>query len=203
MGVYSDEERAASNFKNDLAGAEPAEQLAFDIVSRLHKDCWYVRSEGYEPRGDMYCGHCQTWVEVKYDHLYGKTGNVFIEIDTLKKSQAKYILFVVEEWRGGKPTGEISPFITVMDFNKLRNACRLLYSKGQKPVAGGEFKKMQGYPIKLKVLQQADWVATIHAKASKAPIAELLQRKYNKLHGEQRDDTYRGRYTKPAYRKRY
>lgn len=151
----------------------------------------------------MYCSHCREWVEVKYDQLYGKTGNVFVEIDTLKHSQAKYIIFVTEVWQGGKPTGELSPFLTVMDFAKLRNACRLLYSKGQKPVAGGEFKKMQGYPLKLSLLQKADWVATIHAKASKATIAELLQRKYNKVHGEQRDDTYRGPYKRPAYRQRY
>lgn len=191
---YSKEERAASNFTNDLAGAEPAEQLAFEIVTRLEKGCWYVRSEGYEPRGDMYCGHCQTWVEVKYDHLYGKTGNVFIEFDTLKHSKAKYILYVLEDWKAGKPTGQISPFITLMDFEKLREACRLLYKKGQKPVAGGEFKKMQGYPIKLDVLRKADWVTTIHAKASKATMAELLQRKYNKQHGEQRDSRQRRYY---------
>lgn len=195
MGVYNDEERAASNFANDLANAKPAEDLVFNLIRKLQPQCWYVQSEGYEPRGDMYCSHCREWLEVKYDHLYGKTGNVFVELETLKHSEAKYILFVTEVWEQGKPTGRISPFITVMDYAKLKHACRLLYSKGQKPVAGGEFKKMQGYPIKLRVLQQADWVATIHAQASKATIAELLQRKYNKVHGEQRD--YRQR---PSYR---
>lgn len=200
---YSDEERAASNFTNDLANARPAEDLVFNVMRRLQPQCWYEQSEGYEPRGDMYCSHCREWQEVKYDHLYGRTGNIFIELDTLKHSEATYIFYVLEIWRDGKPTGELSPFITVMDFNKLRNACRQLYAKGIKPTAGGEFKKMQGYPIKLSVLQKADWVATIHAKASKATIAELLQRKYNKLHGEQRDEPHRGRYTKPGYRQRY
>lgn len=195
---YSKDERAASNFKNDLENAKPAEELVLQIVSRLQPQCWYVASEGYEPRGDMFCSHCKEWLEVKFDHLYGRTGNVFVELDTLKHSEAKYIFFVTEVWRDGKATGEISEFISVMDYAKLKHACRLLYSKGIKPVAGGEFKKMQGYPIKLRVLQKADWVATIHAKASKATIAELLQRKYNKVHGEQRDDWQR-----PGYRKTY
>lgn len=199
MGVYSDEERAASNFTNDLANAKPAEDLVLALVSKLQPQCWYVASEGYEPRGDMYCSHCREWLEVKYDHLYGKTGNVFVEIETLKHSEARYILFVTEVWENGKPTGKISPFVTVMDYGKLKEACRDLYRKGIKPVGGGEFKKMTGYPIKLRVLQKADWVATIHSQASKATIAELLQRKYNKVHGEQRNDDRQ----RPGYRKTY
>lgn len=196
MGAYTPEERAASNFSNDLANALPAEELVLKVFSRLEKQCWFVPSEGYEPRGDMFCGHCQTWVEVKYDHLYGKTGNVFVELDTLKHSQAKYFVFVVEEWGKGagdrwQAQGTISPFIYVMDFEKLRNACRQLYAKGQKPVAGGEFGKMQGYALPLKTLQKADWVITIMTRvtdkyASKKPIAELFKQKYNKVHGEQR-----------------
>ena len=88
-------------------------------------------------------------------------------------------------------TGEISGFIYVMDFAKLRDACRQLFAKGQKPVAGGEFGKMQGYALPLKTLQKADWVVTIMTKAtdkyaSKKPIAELFKQKYNKVHGEQR-----------------
>ena len=187
MGVYNDEERAASNFANDLAGALPAEQLVLQVFSRLNKTCWYTPSEGYEPRGDMYCSHCQEWVEVKFDKLYGRTGNLFVELDTLKHSQAKYMAFVVEEYETvgdiRKPSGKLSPFIYVMDFNQLRNACRKLYASGKLPIAGGEFKKMQGYPLPLKTLQKADWCITIHAKASREPIAELMQRKYNKLHG--------------------
>lgn len=206
MGVYNAEERAASNFANDLAGAQPAEELVLNVFSRLQKDCWYVPSEGYEPRGDMFCSHCRTWVEVKYDKLYGRTGNIFIEVDTLKHSEATYFVVAVEEWENAgdvrKPTGRISPFLYVMQFKDLREACRDLYRKGKKPVAGGEFKKMQGYPLPLKTLQKAPWVITVHTKASNATIAELYKRKYNKLHGEQRDDTYRGRYAKPAYRQR-
>jgi len=195
MGVYTPEERAASNFTNDLADAIPAEELVLTVFGRLNRECWYVHSEGYEPRGDMFCGHCQTWVEVKYDKLYGKTGNVFVEIDTLKHSQAKYFVFVVEKWAtingGWKATGQLSEFIYVMDFEKLREACRNLYAKGQKPIAGGEFGKMQGYALPLKTLQKADWVVTIMTKAtdkyaSKKPIAELFKQKYNKVHGEQR-----------------
>lgn len=195
MGAYTPAERAASNFRNDLADALPAEELVLTVFGRLEKQCWWQHSEGYEPRGDMFCGHCQTWVEVKYDHLYGKTGNVFVEIDTLKHSQAKYFVFVVEKWATingeWKATGQISDFIYVMDFEKLREACRNLYAKGQKPIAGGEFGKMQGYALPLKTLQKADWVVTIMTKAtdkyaSKKPIAELFKQKYNKLHGEQR-----------------
>lgn len=203
MGVYNDEERAASNFKNDLAGAQPAEQLVLEVFSRLNKECWYTASEGYEPRGDMYCSHCRQWVEVKYDKLYGRTGNIFIEIDTLKHSEATYFVVAVEDWRDGKPTGNISPFLYVMKFEDLRQACRELYRQGKKPIAGGEFKKMTGYPLPLKTLQKADWVATVHVKASKAPIVELLKRKYNKVHGEQQNDDWQGRYKKPGYRQRY
>lgn len=195
MGAYTPEERAASNFTNDLAGAIPAEELVLTVFGRLNPQCWYVHSEGYEPRGDMFCSHCNEWVEVKYDKLYGKTGNVFVEIDTLKHSQAKYFVFVVEKWATingeWKATGEISDFIYVMDFEKLREACRNLYAKGQLPVKGGEFGKMQGYALPLKTLQKADWVVTIMTKAtdkyaSKKPIAELFKQKYNKVHGEQR-----------------
>jgi len=205
MGVYNSEERAASNFKNDLAGALPAEDLVYDLFKRLDKNCWYVQSEGYEPRGDMYCSHCRTWVEVKYDHLYGRTGNVFVEIDTMKHSQAKYFVIVVEEWATvgevRKPNGKISPFVYVMEFEKLKELCRDLYRKGQKPLAGGEFKKMQGYAIPLKTLQRADWLATVHVKASKQPIAELLKRKYNKVHGETTEYTrQRNSYRKPYSR---
>lgn len=186
MGVYNDEERAASNFANDLAGALPAEQLVLQVFGRLNKNCWYTPSEGYEPRGDMFCSHCNEWVEVKFDHLYGRTGNVFIELDTLKHSQAKYMVFVVEEYDNVgdsyKPSGRLSPFLYVMDFEKLRDACRRLYAAGTLPLAGGEFKKMQGYALPLKTLQKNDWVVAVHAKASKLPIAELMQRKYNKLH---------------------
>ncbi len=195
MGAYTPAERAASNFSNDLADALPAEELVLTVFGRLEKQCWWQHSEGYEPRGDMFCSHCNTWVEVKYDHLYGKTGNVFVEIDTLKHSQAKYFVFVVEKWATingeWKATGQISDFIYVMDFEKLREACRNLYAKGQLPVKGGEFGKMQGYALPLKTLQKADWVVTIMTKAtdkyaSKKPIAELFKQKYNKLHGEQR-----------------
>lgn len=195
MGVYTPEERAASNFTNDLADALPAEQLVQRVFSRLERSCWWTPSEGYEPRGDMYCSHCATWVEVKYDHLYGKTGNVFVEIDTLKHSKSRYMVFVVEKWAtiNGKyqPTGEISDFIYVMDFEKLRAACRKLYASGNKPIKGGEFGKMDGYPLPLKTLQKLDWVVTIMTKAtdkyaSKQPIAELFKKKYNKVHGEQR-----------------
>ena len=203
MGVYNDEEKAASNFTNDLADAKPAEDFVLQVFGRLNKDCWYTASEGYEPRGDMLCTHCNTWVEVKYDHLYGKTGNVFVEVDTLKHTQAKYFVVVVEKWaRVGdnwKPTGEIDPFIYVMDMEKLKEACRELWRKGKKPVAGGEFKKMQGYPLPLKTLQKADWVVTVMTKvtekyASKKPIAELFKQKYNRVHGEQRDYRQRNSY---------
>lgn len=193
MGTaYTPEERAASNFKNDLADALPAEQLVLQVFSRLEKQCWWQPSEGYEPRGDMYCSHCGTWVEVKFDHLYGKTGNVFVEIDTLKHSQSKYMVFVVEKWAaagiGGKwqPTGVISDFIYVLDFEKLRQVCRRLYRHGQRPIKGGEFGKMDGYALPLKALQQFDWCITIMTKAtdkyaSKQPIAELFNKKHNKL----------------------
>jgi len=197
MGAYTPEERAASSFKDDLAGALPAEQLVFEVFSRLERgNCWYVQSEGYEPRGDMFCSHCRTWVEVKYDKLYGKTGNVFIEVDTLKHTEAKYFVVAVEDWEKDgndyKPTGSISPFLYVMKFEDLRELCRDLYRKGKKPIAGGEFKKMQGYPVPLKTLQRADWCITVHAKASKQPIGELFKRKYNKNH-EGTTENYRQR----------
>lgn len=196
MGAYTAEERAASTFNDDLAGALPAEELVLAVFGRLNRECWYVHSEGYEPRGDMFCSHCNTWVEVKYDKLYGKTGNVFVELDTLKHSEATYFVFAVEEWGKAangnwKPQGNISPFIYVMDMEKLKEACRNLWRQGKKPVAGGEFGKMQGYALPLKTLQKADWVVTIMTKAtdkyaSKKPIAELFKQKYNKVHGEQR-----------------
>lgn len=200
MGAaYTAEERAASSFKDDLAGAIPAEELVLAVFGRLNPQCWYVHSEGYEPRGDMFCSHCNEWVEVKYDKLYGKTGNVFVELDTLKHTEAKYFVFVVEKWAnvGGdyKATGQLSEFIYVMDMEKLKEACRELWRKGQKPKAGGEFGKMQGYALPLKTLQRADWVVTIMTKAtdkyaSKKPIAELFKQKYNKVHGEQRPRQY-------------
>lgn len=192
MGAYTPEERAASNFSNDLADAKPAEDFILEVFSRLNKDCWYVASEGYEPRGDMFCSHCRQWVEVKYDHLYGKTGNVFVEVDTLKHTEAKYFVVVVEKWAttgdNYKPTGQIDPFIYVMDMEKLKEACRELWRKGKKPVAAGEFKKMTGYPLPLKALQKTDWVITIMTKAtekyaSTKPIAELFKQKYNRVHG--------------------
>lgn len=203
MGVYNNEERAASNFASDLAGALPAEQLVLEVFSRLNRECWYTPSEGYEPRGDMYCGHCREWVEVKFDHLYGRTGNVFVKLDTLKHSQAKYMVFVVEEYDTindiRKPSGRLSPFLYVMDFEQLRAACRKLYASGKLPIAGGEFKKMQGYPLPLKTLQKADWCITVHAKASRQPIADLMQRKYNNEHG---GTTNRRDYNPRNYRQR-
>lgn len=192
MGYYTPEERAASNFANDLAGALPAEELVLQVFSRLNRDCWYVGSEGYEPRGDMFCSHCNEWVEVKFDHLHGKTGNVFVEVDTLKHSQSKYMVFVLEKWgstsEGGKwrPLGSISDFIYVMDFDELRQACRRLYQSGQLPIKGGEFGKMDGYALPLKSLQKQPWCITIMTKAtdkyaSKLPIAELFVKKHNRL----------------------
>jgi len=75
-----------NTFSRDLARGQKVERIVLDIVKAKYPDAYLM--EGYCKEWDIFIPSEDKGVEVKYDPMSQKTGNIVIEIEYNKKPSA-------------------------------------------------------------------------------------------------------------------
>jgi len=113
-----------SSFKADLARGQKIEKEILKKVNKKYPDAYIV--EGYCKEWDIYIPSQDKGVEVKYDPMSQKTGNIVVEIEYNDKPSA---LMTTKSYRWVFHTGKeiivTTPSLIkeVIKNNKLRVAC--------------------------------------------------------------------------------
>lgn len=86
------------DFNEKLSSGLSMELAIANTLNEFHSECLYELSEGYFPDYDLACMYhpwCAT-IEVKYDEMAPRTGNIAFEIGALSKSKADKVWYGIK-----------------------------------------------------------------------------------------------------------
>jgi hypothetical protein len=135
-----------NTFKRDLKRGEDIEQHALNIIQTKYPDAYKVK--GYCKEWDIFIPSINKGIEIKYDPMSKKTGNIVVEIEFGGKPSA---LSTTKAYRWFFYTGDS---IIITSPNRLQ---QLVEDNGLYPVTftgRGDSKSKRAYLIKKHLIEE-------------------------------------------------